>query len=516
MQTRSSHILGIAALALSGALLAIWGSPVLVTTDGPSHVYNAIVGQAVRAGEAPFAEQFHLEGQGASNRAADITLHSLGAMTDWDTAERLLMSLAVVGQFFSLMFLGGWAKHHALLLAPLVAWLTNSWFLWMGFYDFSLSIPLLVLLALVVDQPGGWRRQVALQGMLALLFFTHLFTFTIGAGLSGSVAAWEVLHRRRAPRALLESLPALGALLVQLHSGAAGRGVVAWSGALKALAGLGLGDFLVSFFPLDVASGALVMLVVWATLWRVARRSARDGAVLLSGRVVFAAALLIFSPFLPDAVGDGSYIHARLRFFAVILLLPEMGERLASLPRRVAWVASFAVLAGLWVHSAAVTRLSKRVAADEHDIQTALLASGAGSGRWVKTILRDRERGLFRISAYQHLTDRISGRLGLLSLDDYESYLAIFPVKWNRVPDDLEARSENGGWSVRLLPRQECWRGSLLVVHEADRPVRVSDPLLEMGPTQARGAFAVTPVSVIERTPRCGPRGGPPASQPGP
>src|SRR5205814_1646180 len=69
-------------------------------------------------------------------------------------------------------------------LAPAAGWLAQTWFVWMGFYDFALSLALYAALLLVLEREPTPRNRLLAQAVFAGLYLTHFLTFAVGAGLA--------------------------------------------------------------------------------------------------------------------------------------------------------------------------------------------------------------------------------------------------------------------------------------------------------------------------------------------
>src|SRR5205807_1436850 len=87
----------VVAVVAAAALVPVWASPVLVTTDGPSHVYNALVADAVLSERAPYARYLEFDRDWTRpDRTAQFLLMGLGRVVGFETAERVVFTLAVV------------------------------------------------------------------------------------------------------------------------------------------------------------------------------------------------------------------------------------------------------------------------------------------------------------------------------------------------------------------------------------------------------------------------------------
>lgn len=484
------------ALAIVAALVPVWISPVLVTTDGPSHVYNAVAAQAVYQGREPFVSYLKVDEGVGPNRMAGFLLSHLGPILGWEFAERVLVTIAIGASFaIFLLLIRVSSVRINTQLAFGAAWLAQSWFVWMGFYDFSLSVSIFAALLLVLEHSSGVLRHLSIQVLLGLIFLAHLFTLAVAVGLVVMVFAYEALLGKGRWFNLFAAVPALVLLMLEVGPRGVTTGGIAWSPIIKPLAGLVVGDFVISFHPIDLVAGVLIMAGVWSTVVFRFRAIRMHGLAILRGSEVAALTLLLFSILVPDRVGEGSYITARMRFLATVLALPSMSKALAVfLPSTVRRAGTLLLLA-LIAHGGWVVYVSQRVSRDLHTIDQLVTRAGVIPGSWVQTDLSDWERGLYRISGYRHLTDRASAHHGLLVLDNYEAYSRIFPVKWRATPDGLSVEASNDGCSVALISREIRWSGPVFVFHESKRSLGPGDRSVELGPTIRIGDFAVTSVS---------------------
>jgi hypothetical protein len=473
-------------------LIPVWVSPVLVTTDGPSHVYNAAVADAVRAARGPWATAFAVQPGRATNNAAAALLETGGARVGWERAERGLVTLAILATFAALLVAAGVHTTGAVpaSIVPLAAWLAQSWFLWTGFYDFALSLAGFAALVIALGARVTVGRWVVGQGVLALLFFTHFFAFAAGVGVLAVVLGWQARRRALPWWSVAGAVPGLVMVAVQLGGGAAGAGGIQWGDPIKAVAGLAVGDFVLSHHPVSVAGGLSLVVAVLATL-ATRLRAARAAGPLVTGLEIAALLMLAGSLVAPFGLGEGSYIPARLRALAAFALLPAVA---AWCPRAVLRAAGAVGGLALVASAAAQLRAASRVADDVERIADGFVQAGAQPGAWVRTSLADHERGLFRVSAYAHLVERVALRRDYVVLDNYEAQLRIFPVTWRATPDWLALTASRGGWTARLMVRDARWSTPVFVVHEADRPLASVDAGLEVGPAVAAGPFHVTAV----------------------
>lgn len=488
------------AVVLVGSLTVapLWIGPLVVTNDGPSHVYNAMLADAVRAGRQPYATYFRLDDRGLRpNQASYVLLRELGARVGWETAERILLTAAMGGLFVMLLILLGAPRERraTTALAPVAGWLATSWFVWIGFYDFVLSALCYTALILVLGRPLTATRLALMQVAYALLYWTHFFTFTVAIGLGAAVLAWRATRQERSWVQLGALAPAVLLFLAESASGGPGAGALKWAQPWESLSGLVLGDIVVSVDQMDRLGGFAIMAAVWGTVVQRLRAVGREGVARPGGLELFGILLLLGSLVAPSTVGEGGYINIRLRFLGVLALLPAIGATLATLRSRYLLPAAAVLLLGLGLHSAYLVRDSRRVHRDLLGVDQMFRVAGATEGAWVRSRLTIYRRGLFRIAAYRHLADRVAVRRRFVVVDNYEALYRIFPTAWRAQPDWVTFRQSIGGLTARLVPGELPWPGAVYVLHESDRVLQMADPRLEARGSVVGRGLAVTRVA---------------------
>lgn len=493
MTARGAGVAGAVLLVGALTLAPVWLSPVLATNDGPSHVYNAVLADGVRAGREPFATYFQLESGLKPDMVSHALLSALGPAVGWDTAERLVVTLAMAATFAVLLgLLSTTGTTVPAPLAPLAAWYATNWFVWGGAYDFALSIPWYAGLLLLLRRPLTPWRHAGVQGLLGLLYLTHFFTFAAGIALVVALVGWQALTGSAPWRRLGLVLPAIALLLIEMLSGGPGTGAVLPGDAWDALRGLVIGDFVVSVTPLDAVAGVLIMAGTWLVVARRWGEVRRTGVRALAGEEVFGLALLVGSLVAPAGVGEGTYIPIRMRFLGVLALTPAMAQAAAALrPARLA-VAGAALLTALGVHTAALVRDARVASGNLALIDGLLTAAGARDGSWVDTRWTMYRRGLFHVAGYRHLMDRVAARRNMVVLDNYEALYGVFSTMWRGAPDWIQFRPSTTGLTLRLAPGMIRWPDGVFVLHESDRVLQVADPRLQVVRSAVGGPFAVT------------------------
>lgn len=477
-------------------LLPVWVTPVLVTHDGPRHVYNAALAAAVNAGRPPYTAYFRVVSGVRPDAASFAFLERLGPPLGWDMAERLLVTLAMAGTLIVVLALVRARNSlHMALLAPLAAWLASNWFVWVGMYDFALSVPCYGALLLILERPFNFWRHLALQLSFAVLYLTHIFTFAVGIALVAAVLASDAIAGRGRWAAVRVVLPALALLLIEVAAGGPGAG--GWSmpaDRFRELLLLLRGDIVVSATVWDVAAGVTLVLAMALTVGWLVRTARVTGWRMVPGAGVFGAVLILGSLIAPHGIGEGTLIPNRMRFLGAIALLPSLarfGGRIR--PGRLAPIAGL-LLGALVVHTTALLGEAKRLDQDRTLVDRLLVAAGAREGAWVARRFTEYPPAEFNVTAYSYRQqlDRVAVRRRLVVLDNFEALYEVFPTTWRARPDWLTFRPSTAGVTVRLVPGAIPWPGGVYVLHEQDRALQVADPRLELGPSVAAGPFAVT------------------------
>jgi hypothetical protein len=294
-------------LALFAAVAPVWLSTTLPSSDGGSHIYNAMIAHEVRAHSTPFDAIYMLRAAPRADFASDSMLRLLGPYIGWELAERILASLILIVSGLSFYSLSRSSLSGA-YSATLACWLATNWFFWMGFFDFSLSLAPFAALVILLRTSEARLRWSWITVSLFALYATHLFTFAIGTALFICILFFRVLQEKVHSLWLVTGAIPAGLLMYELLTGPVGHGGVSWAGWKafeRAVAGWAIGDFLITFTWIGLVVGTAVMIATWAGAIQRARRS------LLAKRWdpidLFALALFAGSLIVPDHIGPGLY-----------------------------------------------------------------------------------------------------------------------------------------------------------------------------------------------------------------
>ena len=181
------HLWRILPAILAFGLLAIqiaipWTVPHFVTTDGPSHLYTAIIAKKLLFHQQPYTSLYRINPQIVPNWASTILLAGCASLVGVLHAEQLMMSLLLAIGFFSISYAIRSLSPQALRWTPLSNFLLQTWFLWMGFYNFYLGMVLVPIgIGFYARRKGKLTtRDAALLGLgLVALFFVHLIAAAV-------------------------------------------------------------------------------------------------------------------------------------------------------------------------------------------------------------------------------------------------------------------------------------------------------------------------------------------------
>lgn len=149
-------------------LLSVWGFEWFPTQDGPSHLYNAHV--LLHLDEAPFAAVYESQWSLVPNLLGTAFLVLFGSFLPLAVAEKLLISVALVGFVAGFRMLVRGDRDFTPAVALLGPLLCFNYPLHMGFYSFALGLALV---------PWGWwaastDRLWAAGAIAVVAWFAHL------------------------------------------------------------------------------------------------------------------------------------------------------------------------------------------------------------------------------------------------------------------------------------------------------------------------------------------------------
>ena len=327
--------------ALLGWQVAIpWLIPHFATQDGPSHLYSATAMRdlLLHHSHTVYAPWYTIQRTPLPNWTASLALAAMSSIAGPDRAERLFVSFAILIGFLAIAYSIRALSKAANPWTPLANFLMQTWFLWLGFYNFYLGMALAPFAigyhAKHARQMNG-RRAATLTGILLAIFGTHLIAALVAAlaivlmTLCAAFANRREIRLRDFALSLIATLPvyALATLYVLRR-----HGPEIWAPqALSALRQFPMHVFVTASGPYgeqkflrDILLGCIILapLLLREKEWK----SPRGGLILAS------AAAFILYLFLPDEGFGGGAI--KIRFAWAVFLLGGI----AALASRLSWI----------------------------------------------------------------------------------------------------------------------------------------------------------------------------------
>jgi hypothetical protein len=477
------HLPATLAFALLALQMAIpWTAPYFVTQDGPSHLYGATVARdlVLHHRDSVYSPWYTIQRALLPNVTATFLLAVAESIAGPEHAEQLFASVAILAGFLAFCYASRAlspdfsARFSARFSpwTPVANFLVQTWFLWLGFYNFYLGMVLMAFpIGFYFRHAGGigWRRATALAAGLVLLFFTHIIPALIAVMTVVTVALWINVvafwidasvpiaaaartrrflpprpHLRELGVLLASALPASILIGLYLRSGGPAHFTpqIAWAWnefpmhVFQTGAGRSGGQtILMPFFMYYIAAGILLM--------RKREWSSVRGGLAVATLLTFLAYLLA-----PDAGFGGSYVKIRFSWGVFLLggLLACSVTRLQ--PMRVAtavWVACF--LTGNAVNSMVIGSRVSNAAADYLSVANLVPPKSIFVRLRYPTPHAPEQYGYEGIGRdpLAHLAGLAAARRRLVDLSDYEPLSKIFPVVFKKA---IDPGWQSGLWAM--------------------------------------------------------------------
>jgi hypothetical protein len=441
-----------------------WTVPDFVTQDGPSHLYTAIVARNLLLHpHSEYGKVYALNNHLVPNWGSAVVIGLITSIAGVVHAEQIFTTLAVTAGFFAFAYAIRAVAPEAKRWTPLTNFLLQSWFLWVGYYNFYLAMvlcPLLIGYYIRHASALTVKRAITLACGMCALFLTHLIPAALAGLTIVLTAAWVNLV---APRLLSGARPTLWigvrhmvpvvlALVpaLILFLGFAGRSKdpidftprVVW-----ALENFPMHVFVTSsgragdqslLVPAVLCFIVLAMLTMRRADWQTAR----------GGLAVATVAAFLLYLLVPNSGLGGT--EAKIRFSWGVFVLG--GLLLATARRLRPWRLPFDIYVfGLLICTLVSTErtlLNYSDAVEDYLGATKLIPQGARLVRLrYPTPDLPAQYGFSEIGRDPlfHLDSYVAVRNGCLDLTDYQAPSNIFPVVFNR---KVPAEQRRGLWSL--------------------------------------------------------------------
>lgn len=164
-------------------VLPLWLYPLVPSQDGPSHLYNTVIfNDLLWNSESFFGSFYEINWRPFPNWTFTILASVLCPMLSILTAEKIILTLYLVGFVCATFYFVRSINAEKTILGFGAFLFGYNWFLWMGFYNFCLSVPLaLFVIGYGIRHRGVMHplRVVLMAILLLLLYFSHVVSFAV-------------------------------------------------------------------------------------------------------------------------------------------------------------------------------------------------------------------------------------------------------------------------------------------------------------------------------------------------
>lgn len=164
-------------------LVLPWTGRFFLTQDGPSHLYNALATKALLLHpEGPFGKSYEFQHQVTTNWSMTALFSLFAFIFSPSHAEQAMATACIFFGFAAFSYFIRSLDCTTSGVSPVVNFLLNTWFLWMGFYNFYIGIALFAYLTAYYIRNLArldWRRTIVLSAGALITFFTHVLPYAI-------------------------------------------------------------------------------------------------------------------------------------------------------------------------------------------------------------------------------------------------------------------------------------------------------------------------------------------------
>jgi len=447
-RSNSSSDLVLYSLLLVAHLSLVWLLPFFPTQDGPSHLYNLVILHDLLNGGVEWGKYYSCQLLAVPNLGFHMIAYPLLSLFSPEATERVFLSIYIVLMGISVPFylrtFGKTVFPYAYLVVPLLFNFT----LMMGFYSYSIAIPLYLIAfscCFSLRSHSIMTRFFFYNLAGVVIYFMHLVAFGIFVVSLASMVLAEVAGLRRKLTNLLKlaalMFPVILNMLIYLHNNSetftnSSSQIMYTSWQEKLL------DFLmfssVNLSPWQAVAG-YVLLVIVLTLFTFGPRgvnedlklelSSHDGNASSKSCLLYLEAVLVMLYlFAPFRWGETSYFNQRFPWVILLLALPLMHvpPRLFSV-QTMSRLVVFTALLFLGVNSIVLFQKSTLI---ESFVEGLSLDFPKGA----LVMAYKKPRDYFRTDVLIHAVSHYGLRKGVVNIGNYEAQFRMFPVHFKTLP----------------------------------------------------------------------------------
>jgi len=172
-----------------------WTVPHFATQDGPSHLYSATVlwDLLLHHKTSVYSPLYTIQRSLLPNWTSTVVLAVIRSTVGAEHTEQLFVTLAFLMGFLAWCYANRSLSPGESPWTPVANFLYQTWFLWIGFFNFYLGMALLPLVLGFYTQKEGWltlRRAGALALGLLVVFATHMVAAAAALAAVLAVGFW--------------------------------------------------------------------------------------------------------------------------------------------------------------------------------------------------------------------------------------------------------------------------------------------------------------------------------------
>ena len=420
-------------------ILPIWVFKYFPSQDGPCHIYNSFILKHYNDPHYEFSKYYNITKAPIPNWASHISMMLMMYLVPPLIAEKLLLTGYVLLMALSMLYLvNSEGKGRTPLVFIGFPLIYNYLFL-MGFYNFSLSVALFILVM------GYWwkhfrdlslKKAGILAFLLVLVYFCHLVSLVLAIFSIGMISAFSLLPRFRRWREVLLTLASMlpSVILALYYVSTRGMAESAGTWTLQRLwQYLIRNESLAYYSPSQIffgkiVTGAFIALLVYTVIrdhflredWHWGFRIRRRDFFFL----LFIAFIILYLK-APDGMSGGGFIKTRLALMPFLIIMPWLSWDLPKVARAVIGICLALLAVAYMVHASYYHKLLN----DDLKVYT----SGFDAVEENKVVLPlafNRTGRCWRIAVFLHSIGHYGYTTGCIDLDNYEATTNYFPTSF--------------------------------------------------------------------------------------
>ena len=442
----------------------VFSLPIFLTQDGPSHLYNSkILLDYIKNENKQFFNQFfELNINIFPNYLHSFILCLLLLLFNPFLAEKILIALLIIAMPLAFRFVLQKHNTSSVFLSYPIFIFSNSYFLFYGFYNFQLSITILILfIGKLIDYRENldYKNSFNLFFILTILFFTHPVGYII-AVVSLLLEILLLIYKRKSVPIkkekiisyLLVIVPTLLMFIKFFTSeNKSGNELINITISKNTLLRLIDMNHLIVFSKNEEVIYFLLFIVIILNLVNIIFGKVdkkRNGFTKIIFMVILFNLGVYF--FINDSLVGGAYLNNRISIYIYIITLLYIGLRGSKFDYNglTILVSTSIIIYSIIIRYPIQKNISKIT---EDYLQTIdlipknsilLPLSLNNYGLWQSKLLSP------RLAIFKHISGYLGASKPIISMDNYEANTNHFPIVWKDDVNPYKYLSTNNGAGI--------------------------------------------------------------------